>query len=225
MRAPTREKGRVMLFRRFRVLRDAEKEQGAGGTEGTSESGAGQPTQPKSEESKSINSQAKELPWVQKALAAEARLTQLEAKQAEAKQKAEQEALEQKGEYEQALKLERDRVAQIEAESKAKFKKLSLQTELVTAGFRPQATKLFIDEFNPDESDAAEFVAKLKSDEDNHWLLVNAKSRTPNPTKPTGKGPAEEFDPSWIDSEDPEKRQKAVEHNRREFWAKFHGKA
>lgn len=214
-----------MLFRRIRILRDVEKEQGAGGAEGTGTSGAGQPAEQKPE-GKSINSQAKELPWVQKALAAEARLSQLEAEQAEAKQKAEQTALEQKGQYEQALKLERDRVAKIEADTKAKVKELSLKTELATAGFRTQATKLFIDEFNPDEIDAAAFVAKLKADEGNAWLLATTtKSRTPNPTKPGGQGPAEEFDPSWIDSDDPKKRDAAVKHNRKAFWENFHGKA
>jgi hypothetical protein len=204
-----------------------EDEQGAGGAVGTGATGATTPepeSNPESGKEKSINSQAKELPWVQKALAAEARLQQLEAEQAEAKQKAEQAALEQKGQYEQALQMEKDRVAKIEADHKAKVKELSLKTELATAGFRTQATKLFIDEFNPDEKSAADFVAEIKADENNAWLLVQQKTRTPNPTKPGGKGPAEEFDPSWIDSDDPKKREAAVEHNRKAFWEKFHGK-
>lgn len=210
-----------MLFRRIRILRDVENEQGAGGAEGTGTTGAGQPAEQKSE-GKSVNSQAKELPWVKKALAAEARLSQLEAEQAEAKQKAEQTALEQKGQYEQALKLERDRVAKIEADTKAQVKELSLKTELATAGFRTQATKLFIDDFNPDEIDVASFVAKLKADEGNAWLLAT-KTRTPNPTKPAGQGPAEEYDKSWLDSDDPKKKEYAIKQERKRFWAKYGG--
>ena len=212
-----------MLFGHIGRLMAPEDEQGAGGAEETGAEGA--TTQEAEKESeKSINSQAKGLKWVQKALAAEARVEKLEAEQAEAKHKAEQAALEQKGEYEKALQLEKDRIAKIEADHKAKVKELSLKTELATAGFRTQAIKLFIDEFNPDEKSAADFVAELKADENNAWLLVQQKTRTPNATKPGAKGPPEEFDPSWIDSDDPKKKAAAVEHNRKAFWSKFHGK-
>ena len=211
-----------MLFGHTGHLMAPEDEQGAGGAENAGATGAILPEN-NPEQQKSINSQAKELPWVQDLIRSKAEFDAQKATQAEAKQKAELEALEQRGQYEQALKMEKDRVAKIEADHKAKVKELSLKTELATAGFRTQATKLFIEEFNPDEKSAADFVAEIKANEDNAWLLVQQKTRTPNPTKPGGNGPKEEFNPSWIDSDDPKKRAAAVEHNRKAFWDKFHG--
>jgi hypothetical protein len=215
-----------MLIRKFRILRDAENgKAGASGAEGTGETGAGQPAA-EPEEDKSINSKAKALPWVQKALAAEAKLSRLEAEQAEAKRKSEQTALEQRGQYEAALKLEQEEKERIKSGFDSEVKKLTLKAELAQAGFRPEAMKLFLDDFKPEEGTAEQFVSKLRKDASYEWLLVSdTKKRTPNPTKPAGQGPPEEFDPSWINSDDPQKKQAAVEHNRKAFWSKFHGKA
>ena len=203
----------------------ANENTGAVGAEGAGTSSAGQPAV-EPEDDKSINSKAKSLPWVQKALAAEAKLSRLETEQAEARRKSEQTALEQKGQYEAALKLEKDGRASDKSVFDSEVKKLTLKAELAQAGFRPEATKLFIDDFKPEEGTAEQFVAKLKKDAANEWLLVSdpTKKRTPNPTKPAGQGPADEFDPSWINSDDPKKREAAVLHNRKAFWEKFHGK-
>lgn len=212
----------MRLFGRIRVLRDAENEQGASGATG---GGVEDTAKPAAEpEEKSINSQAKKLPWVQKALAAEAKLSKLESEQAEARKRADQTALEQKGQYEQALKMEKDGRAADLAAANAKIKELSLKSALAVEGFRPQATKLFIDNFNPDETSAEDFAKALRADEQHAWLLVDTKQRTPkDPTPASGIGQNQKVDPSWINSSDPKKREAAIAANRDAFWAKARG--
>lgn len=201
-----------------------ENEQGAVGTtgEGATE---GTNAQAKDPDDVSINSKAKELPWVRDLMKSKAELDRLKSAQAEATSKAEREKAESEGRYKDALAMEQKKAAELEAKYRAETKALALKTELVTAGFRPQAMKLFLDEFNPDEASAEEFAAKLKADEKNSWLLVDSQTqrapKDPPPASGIGKGAT--IDPSWIDSDDPQKREAAIEFNRKKFWASRHG--
>lgn len=200
----------------------AAAEEGAISTEGAVSDGAGQPAA--EPEEKSINSQAKNLPWVQDLMRVKAEFDRLTAEQAEAKQNAEREKAESEGRYQDALKMEQEKTAELEARYRAETKALSLKSELVTQGFRPQALKLFIDDYNPDESSAADFASKLRANEENAWLLVDTQHRTPhNPPPASGLGKGQTVDPSWITSDDPKKRLAAIELNRRGIFGKRSG--
>ena len=199
-----------------------EPKQGAAGTNGDGATDGTNAPVKEPDEGSSINSKAKELPWVRELMKSKAELDRLKSAQAEATSKAEREKAESEGRYKDALAMEQKKAADIEVKYRAETKSLALKTELVTAGFRPQAVRLFLDDFNPDETSAEEFAAKLKADEKNAWLLVDAQTQQRSPKDPppaAGIGKGQTVDPSWIHSPDPEKRKAAIEHNRKTFWA------
>lgn len=184
------------------------------------------PTPAPASEPKSINSQAKDLPWVQNALKAEAELAKLKAAQAEAKQAAEREKAESEGRYKDALKMEQKKYEELAAKHAAEVKRLSLTAAFSQAGLRDlRAAKLFEEDYDPEKESAEQYVTRIKADEKNALYFSDPKqTRTPaEPTPAAGIGNGEKYDPSWIHSSDPQKKAAALEHNRKAFWKKYHG--
>jgi len=217
-----------MLFRKARILREQENEHGAAGAEGDGKDVTGQPAE--GPEDKSINSQAKDLPWVKALIASKAELDRFKTEKAESQSKIEREKAEAEGRYADALKMETDKAAKTEAQYSKKIKELSLKSELASAGFRPESLKIFGDKFKTGDEEltaerlsevAKEFATELKSDEANAWLLVDTKQRVPKKPAPAGGfGKGQTVEPSWITSDDPDKRSAAIEQNRKAFWSK-----
>lgn len=208
-----------------RTLRSPEGEQG---TAGATTQKADEPDTKESgtEAPKSINSQAKELPWVREALAAKAELDRLKAEQAEAQQTSERKKAEAKHEYEKALEMEKKRVSEIEARHQGELRRMKLEAAFLQAGAPDmRAAKLFEADYDPEKEKIEEFVSRIKADESNSWLFPTTKTRTPASPPPAGGfGGGEDYDPSWIRSDDPKKREIAITKNRSKFWADFHAK-
>ena len=201
------------------------REEGASGASGEGAKSTGTPeskpaTEPQGEP-KSINQQAKKLDWVQKALADSAELEKLKAKQAEASRKTEQDNLAAKGEFEKAIGLKDKEIEELKTQGKLK----DLRAEFAVAGMTDlRAVKLFIDDYDTEKDTVADFVARIKDDEKNAMYFSHKQQRIPeNGTPPGGIGSGEKFDPSWINSDDPKKREIAIERNRKAFWKKYHG--
>jgi hypothetical protein len=195
-----------------------QNEQGAQGA--NEEQGAqGANDQPPAD-GKSINQLAKNLPWVQNALSAEAELSALKQQQADAEARAEREKAEAKQDYDAALKLEQDRVAELETRHKSELAKMRLETEFAKAGLADdRLVNLFIAEYDG-ETPAKEFVKSVKADERNAVYFQTQKQIAVPPQPPGGK--PDDFDPerdleSWKKSEDPAKRESAFNYLRGQY--------
>jgi hypothetical protein len=195
-------------------------EQGAHGADDTGAKGTEQSAV---EPNKSINSQAKELPWVKELMQSKAELDKLKSAQAEKEQAAEREKAEAEGNYQKALEMEQRKYEDLHGKYQSETRRMALEMEFTRAGLvDSRAVKLFETDYNPDEESAAEFVAKIKSDEKN--ALYFSTQRAPkDPPPASGIGQGSTVDPSWINSDDPKKREAAIAANRKAFWAKVHG--
>jgi hypothetical protein len=200
-------------------------EQGAKGVEDTGAKGTGIPKVEESDKEKSINSKAKELPWVIDLQKKSAAYDKLVAKQAENKRQVEQEQLEAAGNYEASLEMERSKYKELETKYQKEIKELSLKAEMIGAGLvDSRAIKLFIDDFNPDEESVGDFVAKIKADDKNSLYFSAPKKSLLETPVPGGGGKGQNYDPAWIDSDDPKKREVALQHNRKKAFEDLRAK-
>jgi small-conductance mechanosensitive channel len=213
------------------VLMEKEAEQGAGGAEqGTTEpvkpvEGATEPTVPEQKETKSLNSQAKALPWVQDLVQKAAELDRLKREQADAQAQAERERQLAEGKHSEVIAEQQKTIADLEAAHKRELRRLQLESEFVRAG-APDArvVKIFEDEFNAGEETAAEFVARIRDDDTNAMYFSAQRGAAPRtPPPPAHMGSGDSFDPKWINSDDPKKREAAIKYNREAFWRKVRG--
>lgn len=173
------------------------------------------------------NAEAKKLPWVRDLMQAASELDTLKKSQAEEAARAEQAALEAKGDYEQALEMERKARQDAEANYKSELTRLQLETEFVKAGIvDPRAVKLFETDFDPETVNAAEYVASVKADEGNQLYFTDPSRRTVQKPPAAPGGQPDNFDPerdleTWLRSPDEKKRARAIAHNRAKYEAKF----
>jgi hypothetical protein len=219
------------MFTRKVVLREKEQEQGAGGAEGTPEPGkpddGGTPPKPadtpEPEKEKSLNSQAKALPWVQELVQKAAELDRFKQEQADALAQAEREKALAEGKHSEVIASQEKTIAELKAEHAKTTRRLQLETEFVRAGaVDGRLVKLFEDEFNSGEETPAEFVARIKDDEQNAvYFSAQRGAAPPAPPPPAQIGSGAPYDPKWVKSDDPEKRKIAIEHNRKAFWEKL----
>jgi hypothetical protein len=203
----------------------SEEPQGAKGAEG--EGASGTPPEPKpepTEDPKSINSQAKKLPWVLDLEKKAAELARIKQEQADAQAKAEQEKAVAEGNFQKALEMEQKKYEDLNSKYQNDTRRLQLEMEFTRADIVDvRAVQLFMNDYNSEKESAAEFVSRIKADEKNAPYFSNPKKRTPgDPPPAAGIGSGEPFDPSWIKSDDPKKREAAIKRNRSAFWKKFH---
>lgn len=172
---------------------------------------------PSPEPEKSLNSQAKDLPWVQELMQQSAELKRIKESRADAATEAERKQAEDRAEYDKALALEQEKNEQL----KTQQKRLTLDAAFAHAGISdPRLVNLFVDGYDP-ETPVNEYVDAVKKD------LANAaffsKQRTAlTPPPPPGGSPPDDFEPerdlqSWLKSKDPKKRERAVAHNREKY--------
>lgn len=166
---------------------------------------------------RSINSQAKELPWVQDALRKSAELDRMVAEKEKADAEAERRAAESKGEYEKALKLEQEKTQTLETKYQTEVKLLKLDAALAHAGLNdPRLVSLFVDGYDV-TTDVAEYVETIKADPKNA-AFFGKQRKVVTPPRPGEEPPVEDFVPerdldNWLRSKDPKKRERAIAHN------------
>lgn len=173
------------------------------------------------------NAEAKKLAWVQELMKSKAELEQIKKTQADEAARAEQAAAEAAQDYEKALGLEKQAREAAEAGYRKELTKMKLETEFAKAGLvDPRAVQLFEGDFDPEQMNAAEYVASVKADETNSLYFADPNRRQKQtPPAPAG-GPPDDFDPerdldSWIRSSDPKKRKRAIQHNREKYERQF----
>lgn len=198
------------------------------GAEGATDVGATGATEPKPERGdsgESLNSRAKELPWVQDLMRASAELKRIKEEQEKAAAEAERKRAESQGEYEKALALEQEEKAKIKAQYEIEVKNLKLRAAFAQAGIvDPRAVTIFADGYDP-ETDIDEYVVAVKADAKNAVFFDTKRTALKAP-RSTGTTPPDEFDPerdlqSWLKSRDPKKRARAIQHNREKYERQF----
>ena len=199
-----------------------DEKQGAQGAEDTGASGT--QSTPAEESTRSINSQAKELPWVQDALKAKAELAKLKQSQADAETKAKQEQLKAAGDFEAALEIERKKYKELETKYQSETKMLQLRAEFAAAGIKDlRAVSIFANDYQPESGSAADFVASIKKDPQNALYFSDPNQRVSHDPPPaSGGGNPDGFDPEknleeWRHSKDPKKRARAIQYSREQI--------
>jgi hypothetical protein len=154
---------------------------------------------------------------------AKAELDKLRNAQAEKEQAAEREKAEAEGNYKKALEVEQKKYEELHGKYQSETRRMALEMEFTRAGLVDnRVVMLFESDYNPDEESAAEFVARIKGDEKNS-LYFSKPRAAKDPPPASGIGQGSTIDPSWINSDDPKKREAAIAANRKAFWAKVHG--
>ena len=196
------------------------------GTSGANETGASGTEQAPAEESqKSLNSQAKELPWVQDLMKSKAELDKMKAAQKDQQAAAERQKLEAEGNYKAALEAEQSKYKKLESEHAREIKRLSLKAELADQGLKDKrAVKLFEDDWDQGKQTVEEYVAAIKADKKNADYFADLKQRVPqDPPPAAGNGSVtitEEQAQRWKRSSDPEKRERARLYFRKKHFGK-----
>jgi len=166
-----------MWMNRLRRLRDGEKETGSAGD--------GSTPPPVDPHEKSVNSQAKDLPWVREALKAQAELDNLKKAIAEEQAKAEKAKLESEGNYRAALEIEEKKRLELETSHKREITQLRLERAFIQEGILDvRASRLFFDGFEKSEMDVEAYVKSVATDETNAPYFPKTKS-----PEPKGEGP------------------------------------
>lgn len=209
-----------MIFRIMKILREQENEQGAAGSTEQSTEGA---VKAQPEEPKSINSQAKELPWVQNALKAEAELGKLKASIAEKQAEAEKAKLEAEGNYSAALEMEKKKTEDLKRQYESEKRQWTLERAFSQAGLSDiRAVQIFANDYNSETETVDDFVNRIKSDEQNAIYFGAPNQRVPlGAPPPAGGGVPDTFDPAkaqdWLKSTDQKKRNKAIQYYREQY--------
>jgi hypothetical protein len=185
------------------------------GAEGTEEV----PVEESQDVGRSINSQAKGLPWVQDALKKSAAYDKLLVEKAETQRAAEQARMVEAGNYEASLEMEKNKYKELEAKYVKEKKELSLRAEMASAGIVDlRAVKLFVDDFNEENESVSDYVARIKSDEQNSIYFSTNKRVPLDPPPRSGGGVPDSFDPvkaqEWLNSSDSKKRERAIKYYR-----------
>lgn len=173
---------------------------------------------------RTINQQAKDLPFVKQLIAEKAANDKEKAEREEAKTKAERDAAEKKladeGKWDEAKELHTAEVDSLKASHAKDMLARDLKMELLSAGFKnPNWLKGSVADYNAEtHGTPTEYAAALAKDEANAPFLATDTARTvhkgPNPANVTG-GSAE-LTNSQVQvmekSDDPKERQKARDY-------------
>ena len=200
------------------------------GVEDPKPTGAEGAPEPQNQDSgKSLNSQAKDLPWVQDLMRKAAEHDRMVAEQKQAAAEAERKQLESQGEYEKALAAEQEKYNTTVAQHTTEVKLLKLDAAFAHAGLSdPRLVALFADGYDL-ETDVSEYVASVKADPKNAGYFQ--KTRTPlggNPPPPNPDGDTEDFVPerdleSWRKSKNQKKRARAIAYSREKYERQLKG--
>jgi hypothetical protein len=149
--------------------------------------------------------------------------------EADAKTKAEQEALTAKGDFETALKMEREKMATMEKTHKRELLQRDLTSELLKAGFQNDTfISGAVGGYNAEAGDVATYVQSLADNESNKVFLNSVqpqRERLPETGQLNNSGTAITLEQArqMKNSDNPEQRLQAAQFMR-EHWIKNNGK-
>ena len=175
---------------------------------------------PEPEEPKSLNAQAKDLPWVKELMAKAARADEMTAAQEQAKREAEEKALRDAGKFDELAAKHAAELEAIKGHHDKTLLEMSLKTELIKTGFQ---NDIFVNGAIKSydagtHGEISAYVAALAADEANKALLAGVEGRTvytPPGKSPSPSGSGGELRGEALraaaSSEDPQIRLKAIE--------------
>lgn len=177
----------------------------------------------------SVNGQAKQLPWVQDLMKKAKEFDQMVEAQKAKEAEAEKMALVAKGEYEQALELEKQARLQAEQSYKKELIKIKLDAEFDKAGIiDPRMVSIFENGYESEVGSVVDYVAKIKADPANSHLFGQQQRQVSKPPADI-RGVPDDFVPErdlhkWLRSKDQAKRERAIAHNRQKYSKQFKNK-
>lgn len=137
------------------------------------------------------------------------------AEQTKAQEASEMERLKEAGKYEEAIKLNADRLERMEAQHKADLLKRDLTTELIKAGAKNDMFLKGVIADYDGETDIAEYVQSLTSSDDHKLFFGSLEQSRQTQPAPKGVAPNGNADLTWQQvkameqSDDPKQRAKA----------------
>lgn len=170
---------------------------------------------------RSINAQAKDLPWVKDLMRDSAELARIKSEQDEAAAEAERLRAESEKDYEKAKALADEKYKTLETQHLNEVKQLKLEAAFAHAGLNdPRLVAIFAAEYN-NETPAVDFVESIKKDPKNA-AYFGTQRQALKPPRPAGEPPPDDFEPerdlqSWLKSNDPKKRDRAIQYNREKY--------